>query len=186
VGKPWDLALTVDAVGHDAAHVRARRFTEQGAHPHLSVRTGPVIVYCLDARSVTDMASAWAAAQVRGAHLLPVESPAKPTPKELGSAFPIAEVVMEGRQQWNIGEPTTGRHELLVSVGRLTFRVHDKVALDTQVRAWAQASAYTGRVYSRRTPPFDQLLEQAQIAAVRMAARDHDRQIDRGRRTLGH
>jgi hypothetical protein len=67
----------------------------------------------------------------------------------------------------------------------LTVRVHDKVALDTHVRAWAQASAYTGRVYSRRTPPFDQLLEQAQIAAVRMATREHDRRIDHGRRTVG-
>jgi hypothetical protein len=177
------MALTVDAIGHDAAHVRARRFTAQGAHPHLSVRTGPVIVYCLDARSVTDMASAWAAAHVRGAHRLPVESPATPASKELGSAFPIAEIVMEGRQHWNIAGPEAGQHPLLVSVGKLTFRVHDRVALDTHVRAWAQASAFTGRVYSRRTPPFDQLLEQAQIAAVRTAARDHDRRVERGGHT---
>ena len=91
---------------------------------------------------------------------------------------------MEGRQHWNVAEPKTGRHELLLSVGQVTFRVHDRVALDTHVRAWAQASAFTGRVYSRRTPPFDQLLEQAQIAAVRMAARDHDRRVERGGRSI--
>jgi len=179
MGKPWDLALSVDAVGHDDAHVRARRFTRQGAHPHLSVRTGPVIVYCLDARSVTDMASAWAAAHVRGAHLLPVETPTQRSRTVLGSAFPIAEVVMEGRQRWNIAEPQTGRRELLLSVGQVTFRVHDRVALDTHVRAWAQASAFTARVYSRHAPPFGELLEQAQIAAVRMAAREHDRRVER-------
>jgi hypothetical protein len=183
MAKPWDLTLTVDAAGHDTAHVRFRRLSPDGAHPHLSVRTGPLLIYCLDPRSVTDMASAWATAQVRAAHLLPVDPQPRPPSRTLGTAYPISEVVLEGRQRWTIAEPKIGQRELRVSVGWLSLRVHDRVALDTQVRAWAQASAFGGKVFGRRTPPFDHLLEQAQIAAVRDAARDHDRRVERNRRT---
>lgn len=182
MGKPWDLMLTVDAAGYDDAHVRARRLAPDGSAPHLSVRAGPVLVYCLDARSVTDMASAWAAAHVRAGHLLPVQTQPRPPRPTAGHAYPVAEVVLEGRQRWNVAEPRIGQRELLVSVGWVTLRVHDRMALDTQVRTWAQASAFAGRVFSRRTPPFDHLLEQAQIAAVREAARQHDRRTERGHR----
>ena len=184
MATPWDLKLTVDAIGHDAAHVRFRRLSPDGAHPHISVRTGPLMIYCLDPRSVTDMASAWAAAQVRAAHLLPVDPLPRPASRTQGTAYPVGEVVLEGRQRWNVVEPKIGQRELLISVGWLNLRVHDRVALDTNVRAWAQASAFAGKVFGRpRTTSFDQLVEQAQIAAVRMSARDHDRRVERNRRS---
>ena len=154
-----------------------------GSHPHLSIRTGPVQSYCLDSTSVTDTAAAWAAARVQASHMLPVESPPArlvSTPSR-GAAYPIAEIVMEGRQPWNVAPPRGSRRELVVSVGWIGFRVHDQVALDAHVRAWAQASAFSERVFARPSAPFSRLIEQAQIAAVRTAARRHDRRIDRGR-----
>jgi hypothetical protein len=180
VANPWDLRLTVDAVGADSCRARPRRLTPDGSHAHLLVRAGPVLVFVLDPAALTDLASAWAAAQVRGAHLLPIQLPTKAALRRSGAAYPLAEVVVEGRQRWNVRPPEPGQPHLLVTAGWLTVRVHDRVALDTQVRAWAEASAFGGALFGRkRTPPFDHLVEQAQIAAVRQAAARDDHRVDR-------
>jgi hypothetical protein len=122
---------------------------------------------------------------VRGAHLLPVELPRRePSARPaLGAAYPIAEVVVEGRQRWNVRPPDRGQQFLEVGVGWLTVRIHDRVALDTQVRAWAEASAFAIRIFGRnRVPSFDALLEQQQVRAVREAAARDDQRVERGRR----
>jgi hypothetical protein len=180
MAKPWDLRMVVDAVGSDSCRVRPRRLTPDGSHAHLLVRGGPLVVFVLDPTALTDLASAWAAAHVRGAHQLPIELPVRPARHGAGAAYPLAQVVVEGRQRWNVRPPQAGQPFLLVSAGWVNVRVHDRVALDTQVRAWAEASAYGGRIFGRnRTPSFDHLLEQAQIAAVRDAAARDDHRLDR-------
>lgn len=180
MARPWDLRLTVDTVGHDSCRVRPRRLTPDGSHAHLLVRAGPLTVFVLDPTALTDLASAWAAAQVRGAHLLPIQLPVPPIKQRPGAAYPLAEVVVEGRQRWNVRPPENGQPHLLVTAGWMNVRVHDRLALDTQVRAWAEASAFGGRIFGRnRTPSFDHLVEQAQIAAVREAAARDDHRVDR-------
>lgn len=180
MANPWDLRLIVDAVGYDHCRVRPRRLTPDGSHAHLLVRAGPLTVYALDPQALTDLASAWAAAQVRGAHLLPVQLPKPPVRHGRGAAYPLADVVVEGRQRWNVRVPEQGQPHLLVTAGWVNVRVHDRLALDTQVRAWAEASAFGGRIFGRnRTPSFDHLLEQAQIAAVKEAAARDDHRVDR-------
>jgi len=182
--KPWDMHVVVDATGSDGCRARPRSAHRDGTGAHMVVQAGPLRVYALDALSMTDLTSAWAAAHIRGAHLLPIELPrptrsAQPT---LGIAYPIAEVVVEGRQRWNVRPPQRGRPFLEVGVGWLTVRVHDRIALDTQVRSWAEASAFAVRIFGRnRMPSFDALLEQQQIRAVREAAAHDDRRIERGR-----
>lgn len=183
--KPWDMHVTVDATGNDGCRARPRSVHRDGTGAHMDVQAGPLRVYALDPQSVTDLATAWAAAHVRGAHLLPVELPGRPaaTRPGLGAAYPIAEVVVEGRQRWNVRPPDRGQHFLEVGVGWLTVRIHDRVALDTQVRAWAEASAFGIKIFGRnRVPSFDALLEQQQIRAVREAATQDDRRVERGRR----
>ena len=66
VGKPWDLARTVDAVGFDDVHVRARRL-QSGRVPTRTCRSAPARCRLgrLDSTSVTDTAAAWAAARVQ-------------------------------------------------------------------------------------------------------------------------
>lgn len=180
MSAPWELQITVDAVGSERCRIRPRHLIPDGSSPHLAVRAGPVLVYVLDAQAVTDLASAWAAAHVRGAHLLPVMHAKPARSRRPGAAYPVAEVVVEGRQRWNLRLPEPGRDHLLVTTGWLQVRVHDRVALDTQVRAWAEASAWGSRVFRRRPASFDALLEQAQIRAVREAAAKDDRKIGRG------
>jgi hypothetical protein len=180
MAKSWDLRLAVDAVGSDSCRVRMRRLSPDGSHAHLVVGAGPVMVYVLDPKALTDLASAWAAAHVRGAHLLPIELPVARRARSTGAAYPLAQVVVEGRQHWNARPPQPGQAHLLVTAGWLNVRVHDRVALDTQVRAWAEASAFGAKLFGRnRTPSFDHLLEQAQIAAVKEAARRDDHRLDR-------
>lgn len=182
--RPWDMQVTVDARGSDNCRARPRSIYRDGRSPHLVVRAGPVSVYAVDARAVTDLATAWAAAQIRGGHLLPVELPRRPPAAQpaAGAAYPIAEVVVEGRQRWNVRPPDRQQPFLQVTAGWLTVRVHDRVALDTQVRAWAEASAYGMRIFGRhRLPSFDALLEQQHVRAVREAAARDDRRTDRGR-----
>jgi hypothetical protein len=186
MAKPWDMHVSVDAVGSDSCRVRARTVHRDGSGAHLLVRAGPVMVYALDPHAVTDLATAWAAAQVRGAHLLPVELPGRRPPARtpLGAAYPVAEVVVEGRQRWNVQPPEGAQRYLQVRAGWLTMRIHDRVALDTQVRAWAEASAFGTRVFGRaRSTPFDELLEQQQIRAVREAAARDDTRIERPHRS---
>ena len=57
--------------------------------------------------------------------------------------------------------PGGSRRELVVSVGSIPFRVHDQVALDAHVRVWAQASAFSERVFARPSAPFSRLIEQS-------------------------
>jgi hypothetical protein len=182
MAEQWNVQVTVDAIGGDRCRVRPRSVHRDGSSPHLLVRAGPLMIYALDARAVTDLASAWAAAHVRGAHLLPVhlEVP-RSTRSARGAAYPIAEVVVEGRQPWNVRPPQGNQPVLQVTAGWLTVRIHDRVALDTQVRAWTEASAFGGRVFGNRTTPFDALLEQQQIRATREAARDDSRLTGRTR-----
>jgi hypothetical protein len=172
------MQLTVDATGIDDFKVRTRAMNRDGSLAHLLVRAGPLMVYALDPVAVTDLASAWAAAQIRGGHLLPLQLPTpRPARAGVGAAYPIAEVVVEGRQRWNVKPPELGRAHLEVGAGWFTVRVHDRVALDTQVRAWSEASAHAIRIFGRsRAMPFDELLERQQIRAIReAAARDDDR-----------
>ena len=183
--KPWEMHVTVDAVGADQCRARPRSVHHDGSSPHMVVRAGPLMVYALDPASVTDLATAWAAAHVRGAHLLPVELPVRQRPARppLGAAYPIAEIVVEGRQRWTVRPPDGERPFVEVRAGRAVVRVHDRVALDTQVRGWAEASAFAIRVFGRnRVPDFDSLLEQQQIRAVREAAAKDDRRMERGGR----
>ncbi len=180
--QPWDLTMVVDAVGSDSCRARPR-VVHHDRTPHLVVRAGPLTVFALDAGAVTDLASAWAAAHVRGAHLLPAELPqrTRPAREAAGAVFPVADVVVEGRQRWNVRPPDRLQRFLEVGTGSVTVRVHDRVALDTQVRAWAEASAFGIRIFGRsRVPAFGALLEQQRIRAVREAAAQHDRGLDSG------
>src|SRR5437660_941849 len=93
------------AAGHDSCRVRPRGLAPDGSHAHLLVRAGPMTVYVLDPLALTDMATTWAAAHVRGAHLLPVELPVPQPGHGQGAAYPLAQVVVEGRQWWNIRPP---------------------------------------------------------------------------------
>ena len=182
MAKPWDLRLTVDAIGCDSYRVRPRRHAPEPNRAHLLVRAGPMSVYVLDPVALTDLASAWAAAQVRGGHLLPMQLSAPSTRPGHGAAYPVADVVVEGHQRWNVRPPQPGQAHLLVTAGWVNVRVHDRVALDTQVRAWAEASAVGGQLFGRkRAPSFDQLLEDAQITATREAAAKSDARADRRR-----
>jgi hypothetical protein len=136
------------------------------------------MIYALDPVAITDLATAWAAAHVRGGHLLPVQLPVRQPPSrpQLGAAYPIAEVVVQGRQRWNVRPPDRGQPFIEVGVGSMTVRVHDRVALDTQVRAWAEASARGIQIFGRlRGVPFDELLERQQVRAIREAANRDDR-----------
>ena len=169
--KPWDISLFVDAVGQDEARVRVGR----GGHeqrPHLIVRTGLVLVYCLDAQAAMSTAQAWAAARVRISDWLPTEPPARPAPAPgFGGAHPGGSVIFEGRQPWNLSTRGEG---LTVTVGPLSVRVRDWTALDTHVRAWSEASAVAMRIFPGRSVPFTKLLERARISSIQRAAGERD------------
>lgn len=164
--KPWDISLFVDAVGHDDAEVRVGR----GGHEqrlHLTVRTGLVLVYCIDAAAAMSSAQAWAAARVRIGDWLPTDPPARPAAaRGVGAAHPTGSVIFEGRQPWNL---STGGEGLTVTVGPLSVRVRDRTALDTQVRAWSEASAIAVRIFPGRAVPFARLVEQARISSIQRA-----------------
>lgn len=165
--KPWDISLFVDAVGHDQARVRVGR----GGHeqrPHLTVQTGGVLVYCIDAASAMSAAQAWAAARVRISDWLPTELPARLAPVPgYGAAHPAGSVIFEGSQPWNVSTRGEG---LTVTVGCLSVRVRDWTALDTHVRAWSEASAVALRIFPGRAVPFTQLVERARISSIQRAA----------------
>lgn len=180
MSRPWELTLTVDARGHDDTQVRVVRTGPQHL-PHLRVRTGSLLVHCLDAGAVNSVAEAWATARVRMGDLLVREAAPPRHPAQQGAAYPVGEVILEGRQSWSITEPHATQFDGLVTVGCLRVRVHDRVALDTQVRAWSEAAAHARHIFGGRTPPFGRLLEQARITAVQQAAREHDRSVGRGR-----
>jgi hypothetical protein len=170
--KPWDVSLFVDAVGQDEARVRVGR----GGHeqrPHLTVRTGLVLVYCIDAAAAMSAAQAWAAARVRISDWLPTEPPARPARVPgYGQAHPASSVIFEGRQPWNLSTRGEG---LTVTVGCLSVRVRDWTALDTHVRAWSEASAVAMRIFPGRAVPFTQLVQQARISSIQRAAGERQR-----------
>lgn len=164
----WPLALTLDARGSDMIRVRPRGTAN--ARPHLMVRTGPLVVYCLDGPAVTSVAAAWALAHASSAHLLP-QRPGAPA----GDPFaPIAsaagDAVLEGRQRWDVIAPRPGQPFALVTSDWLTIRVHDLPALETHTRAWATACALGSRFLKTAPAPFGQLLRTARDLEV---ARQH-------------
>ena len=164
--KAWELALTVDACGWSPPDVRVRNVSADPAHPHLVVGAGPVLVYALDARAVTDMAAAWAAAHVRATAVLPLTGPPRGG-NRFGNAFPAAQVVLEGRQDWQVSAPGVGHPYLVVTAGTLTVRVHDRAALDSQLQVWTAASAVGARVFGLPLPPFHELVQRAEMVMYR-------------------
>src|SRR4051812_362225 len=56
----WDLRLTIDAHGNGRCRVWVRDSGE--GRGHIAIRTGPVVMYCIDGAAVTSMAAAWAVA----------------------------------------------------------------------------------------------------------------------------
>jgi hypothetical protein len=156
------------------------------------VRTGPLLVYCLDGAAVASIAAAWAQAQASSAHLLPMQPRAprrstaarRASPIPPGDAYPAADVVAEGHQRWDVLAPRPGQRYTVVTTDWLTVRVHDLPALQTYTQAWAGACALGMRVMPKPPPRFDYLLRDAfGREAFQQYTRDHpdDRRTDRGR-----
>lgn len=181
--RGWNATASVDAVGEDTWRVRARLTGPEPGRPgHLVVRAGPVLVYCLDARSVTDLAGVWAQAYATSAHLLPVRLPVHRSRQITeGHASTVVETVVEGRQPFTV-EPPNARHPYaVVSTGWLTVRVHDVAALQVQVRAWSQATALGARYLRTAPAPFNRLLAAARDAEFLERDRHTGRGLSAGR-----
>jgi hypothetical protein len=137
------MKLEIDAHNRDTVRVRPHRFGS-GAEAVAAVRIGPLLVYCLDAASVRSIAAAWAEAQ-RSIDLLPTKSAEvtggarRPLPS--GSAFPVAEVVADGSQRWEVSPPGPGQRFVVVTTDWLIARVHDQAALQAYTNAWTEACA---------------------------------------------
>lgn len=161
----WELSLSIDARGHDDSHVSVAP-GHGGSSPHLNVRVGTVVVHCLDPRAVMSASEAWAKARVEAESWMPaIRGPRqRPPASGYGVAYPAASVILDGRQRWQVSH--TGP-VMDVTVGPLLVRVHDVTALETHVRAWAQASAIAARAFPGRALPFARLLEHARYAEVR-------------------
>lgn len=162
VTHPWEVQLVVDARNLDTVRVRPRRFAT-GPQVHLAVRTGPLVVYCLDGAAVATIASAWAQAQASTAHMLPAQFPEPPVSREApgGAAWPAADVVAEGPQRWDVVAPHPGQPFAAVTTNWLTVRVHDRAALQTYTHAWAGACAVGMQIMPRPPAAFDLLLRDA-------------------------
>lgn len=164
----WPLQLTINAAGSDAVRVRARHIGL--ARPHVSVRTGPLVMYCVDGPAVTSMAAAWALAHASSAQLLPhAVTLRRPSPQQ-SIAAAASDIVLEGRQRWDVVAPRPGQPHALVSCGPLTVRVHDLAALEAHTRAWAVACALGARHLHTPPPAFGRLLDSARDIQV---AREH-------------
>jgi hypothetical protein len=180
--RPWDLKLVVDARGSDDYTVHPRAFGDSQQH-HLAVRIGPLLMYCLDGRAVSDLAEAWAAAYIRAGRMLPAH-PERPRPKPRpaarqprrkpsqqppgkpvagGLASGVSEVVVEGPQPWKVTLPRPDHPHATVATGWLTVRVHDQVALETHARAWSLASAVGQQVLTIRPASFHQVIATARF-----------------------
>jgi hypothetical protein len=165
---PWPMQLVIDARNMDTIRVRPRRF-DTGPQVHLTIRTGPLLVYCLDGKAVQSIAAAWAQAQACSAHLLPPQSsPVPPATRShrdrsprRGHAFAASDVVAEGYQRWDVTAPTPSQQFTVVTTEWLTVRVHDRPALETYTQAWAGACALAQTVMSPPVPTFDRLLRDA-------------------------
>jgi hypothetical protein len=184
--EPWRMQLSIDAHDLDTIRVRPRRF-DTGPQMHLTVRTGPLVVYCLDGAAVGSIAAAWAQAQACSADLLPTQ-PVKPRPVKAatprGEAWPAGEVVAEGHQRWDVIAPRPGQPFTVVTSNWLTVRVHDRPALHAYTHAWAGACALGQRVMANPPPTFDQLLRDAfDTELAHQYRQDHpsDRRTGRGR-----
>jgi hypothetical protein len=162
MASSWELQLTIDAHSGDDFRVRPRQTHPEGA-AHLTVRVGPLLIYCLDGAAVTSMAAAWAQAHASTAHLLPLRGSKRPPARPEGVVVPVAEVVADGSQRWDITAPRPGQPFATVTSKWLTVRVHDLPALQTHVHAWATACDLGQRLLP--TPPltFDRLLTNAQM-----------------------
>lgn len=182
--QPWAMQLSVDAHDLDTIRVRLRRF-DTGPQVHIKVRTGPLLVYCLDGAAVASIAAAWAQAQASSAHLLPMQ-PASPRPPagSRGDAWPVGEVVAEGHQRWDVIAPRPGQPFTLVTSDWLSVRIHDLPALQTYTQAWAGACALGQRVMPNPPPTFDQLLRVAfdkELTHQYQLEHPNDRPTGRGR-----
>jgi hypothetical protein len=156
------MNLVIDARHMDTVRVRPKRF-DVGPQVHLAVRTGPMVVYCLDGAAVSSIAAAWAQAQASSAHLLPATTPEPRPPAQVpkGAAWPAADVVAEGPQRWDVSAPRPGQEFTTVTTDWLTVRVHDRAALQTYTHAWAGACAVAIRTMTRPPEAFDLLLRNA-------------------------
>lgn len=163
---PWAMQLVVDAHDMGTVRVRPRRFGT-GPQVYLSVHTGPLLVYCLDAKAVTSIAAGWAQAQAASAHLLPATSTrAQPAATRRdrvrrGDAYPASDVVTEGYQRWTVAAPTPSQPFAVVATDWLTVRVHDRAALETHTHAWAGACALAAQWMPGPMASFDRLLRDA-------------------------
>jgi hypothetical protein len=155
--RSWRLELTVDAYGLDSARVLVR--PGGGPRGHLAVRTGPVLLHCLDATGITTTAAAWARAHASGARLLPTRPTTTPDAVGPGGvAAPAAEVAIDGPQRWDVTAPSPGHPYVVVASDWLVVRVHDLPALESCTRAWATACALGARLLPNPPVPFAQLL----------------------------
>jgi hypothetical protein len=191
MSDPWPMQLVIDARDMDTIRVRPRRF-DVGPQVHLTVRTGPLLVYCLDGKAVQSIAAAWAQAQASSAHLLPAHSklprPAARSHRDRsprpGHAFAASDVVAEGYQRWDVTAPTPSQQFTVVTTDWLTVRVHDRPALETYTQAWAGACALAQNTMVHPVPTFDRLLRDAFDRELAHRSRDDTppaRRTGRGR-----
>ena len=171
VTRDWSLQLVVDARGEENAGRVAVNGTV-GTGRHLAVRTGPVLIRCLDGASVTSTAAAWAMAHATSAHLLsPRAAAVESAAARVGVAAPAGDVALDGPQRWDVSPPRPGQPFLTLTSDWLIVRVHDLPALETHTRTWAAACAVGARVLRTRPVPFNQLLSNARdLELARQAA----------------
>lgn len=164
----WPLRITIDASGSGDIRVRPR---DVGlARPHVVVRTGPLAIYCLDGPAVTSAAAAWALAHASSARLLPHTAAADRPERRPAIAAAASDIVLEGRQRWDVVPPRPGQPYTLVSCDTLSVRVHDVAGLEAHTRGWAMACALGARCFKTPPPPFGRLLDNARDIQV---AREH-------------
>lgn len=171
VTRDWSLQMVVDARGEqNTGRVAVNGTVVAGRH--LAVRTGPVLIRCLDGASVTSTAAAWAMAHATSAHLLPARPGAPETMAPgVGVAAPAGDVALDGPQRWDVCPPRPGQPFLTLTSDWLVVRVHDLPALETHTRTWALACAVGARVLRTAPVPFNQLLSNARdLELARQAA----------------
>lgn len=169
----WDLSFIIDAHGHDDTQVSVVPGYGPSS-PHLKVRTGLVLVQCLDGAAAMSAARAWAVARLATTHWLPPlhEARRPPTPHGAGAAYPLGSIIFEGRQPWHVENVGMA---LSVTVGPLQVRLHDVTAVDTHVRAWTEASAVAARLFPGKAVPFARMVEHERISALRAMDAQNER-----------
>jgi hypothetical protein len=94
-------------------------------------------------------------------HLLPAEPLARPASRAkdgFGSAWPVADVVIEGRQKWDVIPTGDKRPYTTISTDWMTVRVHDRPALEANTHAWAGMCALAIKHLPGNAPNYDRLL----------------------------